>query len=233
MKKIIALVIILSVVVIQSCDYAHSNVQTLITDDCGVSWKVVKAGESVPKRLGVCAYKVTVPDYPMQGESKFRTAFKDRVLANIEVTYDYTITNPISFINEAKYLGKANSGSDDSSNSSAAYETAENAVIDKRIKEVTRDLLIHEDIVEFSQADFEDKLLVEVNKLLEPKGINLNFLSFVPIPEEQTRLAIDVVTASKIYKSKDLEEIGKAVSSARAGATKIEVSVGKDMPIVE
>lgn len=225
MNRLSLMILLLVIVVIQACDYAHSNVQTLITDDCGVSWKLIAAGESVPKRIGICAYKVTVPDYPMQGESKFRTAFADRVLANIEVTYDYSIIEPIAFIAEAKYLGKANTNSDDLSNSSAAYETAENAVIDKRIKEVTRDLLIHEDIVEFSQADFEDKLLKKVNELLSPKGVKLNFLSFVPIPEEQTRLAIDVVTASKIYKSKGLEEVGKAVSTARAGATKVEVLV--------
>ena len=35
---------------------------------------------------------------------------------------------------EAKYLGKINSDSDDEANSSKAYETAENSVIDKRIK---------------------------------------------------------------------------------------------------
>ena len=35
---------------------------------------------------------------------------------------------------EAKYLGKINSDSDDAANSSKAYETAENSVIDKRIK---------------------------------------------------------------------------------------------------
>jgi hypothetical protein len=226
MKKLVWLV--LAVGILQSCDYAHSNVQTLITDDCGVSWKIIKPGESVPKRIGVCAYKITIPDYPMQGESKFRTAFKDRVLANIEVTYDYSITEPIAFINEAKYLGKPNTGSDDSSNSFAVYETAENSVIDKRIKEISRDLLIHEDIVDFSQADFEEKLLTEVNKLLETKGVRLNFLSFVPIPEEQTRLAIDVVTAAKIYNSKGLSEVGKAVSSARAGASRIQVVVQKD-----
>lgn len=226
MKKILG--IALAAVVAQACDYAHSNVQTLITDDCGVNWKIIKPGESVPKRIGVCAYKITIPDYPMQGESRFRTAFKDRVLANIEVTYDYSITQPIAFINEAKYLGKPNASSDDASNSFSVYETAENSVIDKRIKEVSRDLLIHEDIVDFSQADFEEKLLTDVNKLLEAKGVRLNFLSFVPIPEEQTRLAIDVVTAAKIYNSKGLTEVGKAVSSARAGASKIQIVVQKD-----
>jgi hypothetical protein len=229
------LIFILSLITIffQSCDYAHSNVQTLVTDDCGVTWKVIKAGQALPKMIGVCSYKVTVPDYPMQGESKFRTAFKDRVLANIEVTYDYSIINPILFIGEAKYLGKANSQSEDQSNSSSAYETAENAVIDKRIKEVVRDMLFHEDIVEFSQADFEDKLLKEVNKMLAEKGVQLNFLSFVPIPEEQTRLAIDVVTASKIYSGKNLQEVGKAVLAAKAGANKIEVNVASEKPAKE
>ena len=212
-------------VAIQSCDYAQSNVQTLITDDCGVSWKLIQPGESVPKRIGVCQYKVTVPNYPMQGESLFKTAFKDRVLANIEVTYDYSITDPIHYIGEAKYLGKANSASDDETNGAGVYETAENSVIDKRIKEAARDLLITEDIVEFSQAEFEDKLLKVVNKMLEPKGVQLNFLSFVPIPEEQTRQAIDVVTAAKIYKAQGLDELGRSVATARAGATRMQVTV--------
>lgn len=206
-----------------SCDRAQSNVQTLYTSNCGVSWTLIKAGETLPKGIGMCSYKVTVPDYPMQGESIFKSAFKNRVMAKIEVTYDYSITNAIQYVGEAKYLGKINSDSDSEANSSKAYETAENSVIDKRIKEIARDLLINEDIVEFSQADFETKLLDDVNKLLVSKGVKINFLSFVPIPEEQTRQAIDIVTAMKIYDSKGLTEVGKAVASARAGATKVTV----------
>ena len=229
MKRKLAIVCLAFVCAqMQSCDYAQSNVQTLITDDCGVTWRLIQPGQSVPKRIGVCAYKVTVPNYPMQGESRFKTAFKDRVLANIEVTYDYSITAPIAYIAEAKYLGKANTASDDESNAASIYETAENSVIDKRIKEASRNLLINEDIVEFSQAEFEDRLLKEVNQMLAKKGVQLNFLSFVPIPEEQTRQAIDVVTAAKIYKSQGLEELGKAVATARAGATKVQMSVQKE-----
>lgn len=216
-----------------SCDRAQSNVQTLYTSNCGVSWQLIKAGETLPKGLGMCSYKITVPDYPMQGESVFKSAFANRVMAKIEVTYDYSITDAIEYVGEAKYLGKINSDSDDEANSSKAYETAENSVIDKRIKEVARDLLINEDIVEFSQAEFEATLLNEVNKLLDKKGVKLNFLSFVPIPEEQTRQAIDVVTAMKIYESKGLTEVGRAVSSARAGATKVEVIVQKDEKVPE
>lgn len=226
MKKLIA--VLLTVAVLQSCDYATSNVQTLYTSDCGVTWKLIKAGESIPKAIGMCSYKVTIPDYPMQGESKFKTAFKDRVLANVEVTYDYAITNGIQFISEAKYLGKSNTASEDQTNASSAYETAENSVIDKRIKEVARELLIEEDITDFSQSDFEDRLLTAVNKLLQTKGVELNFLSFVPIPDEQTRTAIDVATASKIYKAKGLIEIGEKVLAAKAGATRVSVTVEKD-----
>lgn len=231
MKKLLSL-LFLPLLILQSCDRAQSNVQTLYTDNCGVSWKLIKAGETLPKGITMCSYKVTVPDYPMQGESIFKSAFANRVMANIEVTYDYSITDAISYVGEAKYLGKINSDSDSETNSAKAYETAENSVIDKRIKEVARDLLINEDIVEFSQAEFESKLLEEVNKLLLTKGVKINFLSFVPIPEEQTRQAIDVVTAMKIYESKGLNSVGQSVASARAGAAKIEVKV-EQQKIVE
>lgn len=223
-----AFALIAIVVTLSSCDRAQSNVQTLYTDNCGVSWKEIKAGETLPKGIGMCSYKVTVPDYPMQGESTFKSSFTNRVMATIEVTYDYSITDGILYIGEAKYLGKINSDSDDEVNSSRAYETAENSVIDKRIKEVARRLLIEEDIVEFNQNEFENKLETEVNELLKTKGVKINALSFVPIPEEQTRQAIDVVTAMKIYTSKGLTEVGKSVSSARAGATKVEVKVEKE-----
>jgi hypothetical protein len=209
--------------VLQSCDYAQSNVTTLVTDDCGVNWQVIKAGQSIPKGVGMCHYKITIPDYPMQGESRFKATFKDRVLADIEVTYDYSIIDARAFVSEAKYLGKANSNSDDETNSSKAFEMAENSVIDKRIKEVARDILVNEDIVDFSQSDFEDKLLKNVNQMLSVLGVQLSFLSFVPQPSEQTSQAIDVATAMKIYESKGLQEVGKSVITARAGATKVTV----------
>lgn len=234
MKKLILLMsMTIFVVGLNSCDRAQSNVQTLYTSNCGVSWELIKAGETVPKGIGMCSYKVTIPDYPMQGESIFKSAFANRVMAKIEVTYDYSIIDAKAYIGEAKYLGKINSDSDDAGNSAKVYETAENSVIDKRIKEIARDLLIGEDIVEFSQAEFEAKLLDDVNKLLITKGVRLNFLSFVPIPEEQTRQAIDVVTAMKIYASKDLTVVGQSVSSARAGAPKITVTVQKDEVVEE
>lgn len=206
------------------CDKGSANVQTLITDDCGVTWQLIPVGKAIPTRLGVCQYKVSIPDYPMQGETMFKTSFKDRVLANVEIAYEYSIVDGIKFIGEAKYIGKANSESDDKANSAKQYESAENTVIDKRLREVTTELLINEDIVEFSQSEFEDKLFARANELLKDKGIVLNFLSFVPTPEEQTRMAIDAMTAARVYETKGMLDFGKQMAIAKAGAAQINVN---------
>lgn len=207
---------------LSGCDYAHSNMQTLVTDDCGVSWTLIPAGQTVPKSPSPCHYKITVPDYPMQGEVKFKTSFQNRVLATVEVSYDYSIVDAVKFIGEAKYLGSTG-------NNASNYESAENAVIDKRVREVVTTLLVNEDIVDFSQAEFEDALLQAVNESLAPKGVRLNFLSFVPVPEEQTRLAIDMMTAMKVYESRGLSDLGAQVAVARAGACSVTVQ-GQQSP---
>ena len=209
----------LLLVALTSCDYAQANVNTLVTDDCGVTWKLIAAGKSVPKGVAnPCFYKVTIPDYPMQGDSRFKVVFAENVLASLDVSYDYTITNPMSFIQEAKYLGKTNSAE-----VGTQFEAAENTVIDMRIKDAVRGRLSKEDVVTFSPSDFEDLLLPELNKLLQPRGVTVNFLSLVPVYDEQTAQAVDVATAMKIYTSKNLEKLGEQVIANRAGASKVVV----------
>jgi len=50
--------------------------------------------------------------------------------------------------------------------------------------------------------------------------------------DEQTRQAIDVSTAMKIYQSKGLEQLGAQVISQRAGATKVTVENRVEPPSV-
>ena len=66
-------------------------------------------------------------------------------------------------------------------------------------------------------------LLHESNKVLEPLGVHLNFITLTFDLDEQTRQAIDVCTAMKIYQSKGLNEAGAKIMEARAGATKITI----------
>jgi len=144
--------------------------------------------------------------------------------------YEYEIVDPLKFISEAPYLSKTNSDGDEVSADNSRFESAENSIIDKRVKDIARELLLDIDLVEFDQSEFEDTLLDVVNKALEKRGVRINYLSFVPTPSEQTEQAIDVATAMKIYESKGLQEVGKQVIVNKAGATKIQVNVKGDKP---
>ncbi len=224
LKKIWSLVIIGILLILPGCYYAKSNQQVVVSDDCGVTWKKINAGESVPRGgVNPCYMKVVIPNFPMQGESKFITNLKDKVRTVTHIDYDYSIIEPLAFIKQAKFLGKANTDADDSDALGSNFEGAENMVIDKRIKEVAKNLFVDEDIVELDQSDLEDKLLLESNKILEPLGVKLNFITLTFDLDEQTRQAIDIATAMKIYRSKGMENIGSEVMKERAGATKISV----------
>jgi len=191
-----------------------------------MSWSKVDAGDAVPRgTVNPCYMKVVIPNYPMQGESKFVCNLKNKVRAVSMIDYDYSITDPLKFIKQAKYLGKRNTDADlDAALSDAAFESAENAIIDKRIKEVAKDMFIQEDIVELEQSVLEDRLLIACNVILADFGVQLNFITLTFDLDEQTRQAIDVCTAMKIYDSRDLTDIGKLMMVSRAGATKISVN---------
>ncbi len=222
-------IIILGVIILQSCNYAKSNQQVVVSDDCGVTWKKINAGESVPKGgMNPCYMKVVIPNYPMQGESKFVSNLKGRVRVSVHIDYDYSITNPLAFIKQAKSLGKANADADSEQAIDSNFEGAENMVIDKRIKDIAKDIFIQEDILELDQSDLEDKLLQLSNKTLTDFGVNLNFITLTFDLDEQTRQAIDVSTAMKIYTSKSLDDVGKLIMVSKAGATKINIENKSD-----
>jgi hypothetical protein len=226
MKQILFVLGVASMLLtLQSCDKSQANVRTLISNDCGVTWEIIPAGQTIPKRFTACELKTTIPGAPMTGESHFKTNFANKVKTNIDMDYEYEIIDPVKFITEAPYLAKSNSDADEISMDNSRFESAENSIIDKRIKDIARDLLLNIDIVEFDQSEFEDTLQTQVNKALSDRGVHINFLSFVPTPSEQTEQAIDVATAMKIYESKGLMEIGKQVIANKAGAAKIEMNV--------
>jgi len=228
-KRIWTFLIVGVVIMLQGCHYAKSNQQVVVSADCGVTWTKINAGEAVPREgVNPCYMKVVIPNFPMQGESKFVTNLKDKVRTVTHIDYDYSIVEPLAFIKQAKFLGKANADADDASAIGTNFEGAENMVIDKRIKEVAKNLFIEEDIVELDQSDLEDKLLTESNKILEPLGVKLNFITLTFDLDEQTRQAIDVATAMKVYRSRNIESVGLDVMKARAGATKITTEIKTD-----
>lgn len=213
MKSLTLSIIAIAVFLFSSCaKKSMANQQTLVTADCGTTWKLIAPGQSIPncKINCQCSYDISLPNYPMQGNANFKFAFKGNVLAEVEISYDYEITDPLLFIKEAKYLGKPNN-SETTGLSDKNFELAENSVIDVRIREVAREILSGEDVVTVSPADVEDKIFKAVNIILAERGVILNSLSLVTKFDGLTATAIDRVTANKIYNNHGMDINGNVV----------------------
>lgn len=216
---------------LSACNYAKSNAQVLYTGDCGVTWRAIPTGTRVPSTVTFCEYTTSLPDYPMQGGAEFLTQFEGNVLVKVQIGYDYQITDPLKFIQNAKFLGKIRDKSGDSSEDVQAsgstgtsqYETAENVVIDIRLRELVTNGTKAADIVKFNPSTFEDELFKKANEVLGERGVTLNSITFVTMPEDQTRMAIDSATAMAVYESKGMGELGRDLVKARAGATQVNV----------
>lgn len=227
MKRITtALIIATASILTTGCARTPSNVHVISTTDCGASWTKLDVGSSVPKHTGnPCGYTVALPNWPMAGDAKFKTQFAKKVLSKATLTYTYVITNPLAFINEARYLGKMGGSLELSAESTGErYEMAENIIIDKLLREVTTDLTRELDVVDANPAEIEDAIFKKAKDALDKKGVTLSDLALVIENDEQTRLAIDAATAVRVYEAAGIGEVGKQVMAARAGATQITVN---------
>lgn len=206
------------------CARAPANVQTIVSDDCGITWRVIPVGSAVPAGIGNgCFITNTVPNYPMTGESNFRGTFNNQVRVNINSSYDYTIIDAGKFIKLARFVTRAGTNNNDSS----VWDQAESIVIDRLLREVANspEFLLKEDVVDFNQGEFEDRLLTELNARLADRGVQLNTFTFVVTPDDQTRNMIDIAAALRVCQTipETTSETCDAIITARAGAARISV----------
>jgi len=222
--------VIAAALLLTACSRTPSNVHVISTTDCGASWTKSDVGSRVPKHASnPCGYNVALPNWPMAGDAKFRTQFSKKVLSNATLSYTYVITNPLAFINEARYLGKMGGSLEISSDTAGdKYEMAENIIIDKLLREVTTTITRDLDVVDANPAEIEDAIFNAAKETLDKKGVTLSDLALVVENDEQTQLAIDVATAIRVYEAAGVGDIGKTIMSARAGATKITVNAPKE-----
>lgn len=234
MKFLTALLVSTALLLASGCGRAVSNVQTIISDDCGENWRVIPVGDTIPARVGYCALKVTIPNYPMAGESNFIGTFGNNVRVNVNSSYDYTIIEPLKFIQAARFIGRQNSDGDDPANGATMWDTAEGIVIDRNLRELANSekFLRSQDIVDFSQGEFEDSLLIKLNEALKPRGVQLNTFTFVVTPDDQTRNMIDTAAALRVCESiKGLSPTTcQEIIKARAGAPHISLSSTMEKP---
>lgn len=220
------IIIATTAILATGCARTPSNVHVISTTNCGAAWEKLDVGSSVPKHTGnPCGYTVALPNWPMAGDAKFKTQFAKKVLSKATLSYTYVITNPLAFINEARYLGKMGGSLELSAESTGErYEMAENIIIDKLLREVTTDLTRELDVVDANPAEIEDAIFKKAKDALDKKGVTLSDLALVIENDEQTRLAIDAATAVRVYEAAGIADVGKQVMAARAGATQITVN---------
>jgi len=163
----------------------------------------------------------------MAGDARFKTQFAKGVLSTAGLSYTYSITNPVAFVSEARYLGKMGGSLEISAESvGARFEVAENIIIDKLLREITVDLTREMEIVDANTALIEDAIFEKSKATLDKRGVTLADLALVIENDDQTRLAIDAATAVRVYTAAGIPEVGKQIMAARAGATQITVHAG-------
>jgi len=209
----------------QSCSqYAKTNQQVVYSEDCGKSWNIVQSGQAVPKgHMNRCFIKETMPGFAMQGSLEYYVLFTNQVKVQMDAAYDYEIFDPLKFMNYAKTLGKANSTADGAAEDNQRFESAENRVIDVRIKKITSDQFQTVDVVKHDINQLEEDYQKLINEDLAERGVRLTILELVPDYQSQTKGAIDAYNALRIYKSNDMEELGKQIMVSKAGAPTIVV----------
>lgn len=224
-SSLLALLLLSGSQSIESCTYAKVNQKVLYSEDCGVNWKEVAAGNRVPSGTGnPCFVKETMPGYEMQGDMDFFVLFKDQVKVKIKLNYSYLIEDPILFMKSAKKLGKTNADADEAQDDNERFEGAENRVIEIKIKKVTSDEFPKEDVVAHDMNALELKYVDLVNNELKARGVHITTFEMVPDFQLLTQQAIDAANADRIYTSKNMQDFGRQITLARAGATQIIVN---------
>ncbi len=213
-----------------ACSRAPSNVHVIATSDCGAKWEKIATGGAVPKHTGnPCGYNMAIPNWPMSGEADFKTQFKGGVLTRSRLSYTYAIIEPLKFIDNAAYLGKMGGSLEISAESvGTKYEMAENIIIDKTLREITTEITREAEIVDANPAEIEDAIFKKIADVLAVKGVVISDLALVLEPDEQTRLAIDVATAMRVYENAGIKDAGKEIAVAKAGATKVTVNTAEE-----
>ncbi len=224
-SKIITLVAVAAMALSQAaCTRAMANKQTMITHNCGKTYSLIEAGQTVPQTMGMCSWIISIPDYPMPGDANFRTSFDGNVVVSAKLDYTYVIADAKSFLGNARYLGKPGSDANDDGNSSA-YELAENVVIDKLLRDVTNDILREQSVVTYDASAVETELVTKANEALRSKGIQIQTMALVIQAGPHTQDAIDTTTAMQVYQASGLSDLGRQVMVSRAGAPHITTNV--------
>lgn len=223
MKKFIFnALLILTLLHLSSCrPSVNPNEWVVSTATCWNTMTVSKAGDVIPRLITPCDRMVILPATELAADFTGETKFIGKVGGKVNVTYQWRITDPITFIQSAKSITSSQTNEDHKIDPSA-LEVIENTVVDKMLIDLIREytpnkeagideLEVEKDLNKLSESQFKNRG-VEIYNM----SININYT-------EQTEEAIDVISALKFYERNNQLELGREVIKSKAGATKIKI----------
>jgi len=189
------------------------------TGTCWNTMSVTKAGDYVPRLYTTCDRMVILPATFMAADFKVETKFANRVAGTVNLTYQWRISDPIKFINNAKSITSSPTGTDKRIDVEA-LESIENSVVDKMIMDVIREytpsrsagldeLTVEKEVFDLCKTRFADRG-VEFASM----SVNVNF-------SNQIEEALDVISALNFYTAAGEAALGREVIKAKAGSANI------------
>lgn len=226
MRKFVILAI---VGLLASCKASvNPNEWVVSTTTCWNTLSVLKAGSPIPRLVTACDRVVILPATELAGDIIVETKFggKSRVAGKLNMTYQWRITDPQTFIASAKSITSSPTSQDHKIDPNA-LEGIENSVVDKMLADIIREYTptIEPSDVDELKMEKEIEMLAKskIHRCIEFSGISLN-VDFSP----QTEEALDVMSALKFYESNGQLELGKEIIKQKAGATKVIIQQAAD-----
>jgi hypothetical protein len=224
--KFIATILTLFALLFTSCrPSVNPNEWVVSTATCWNTMTVSKAGDFIPRLITACDRMVVLPATELAADFTAETKFDGRVGGTVNVTYQWRIVDPITFIQSAKSITSSPTTEGNKIDPNA-LEAIENAVVDKMLVDLIREytptkeagideLEVEKDLNKLSETEFRNRG-VEIYNM----SINITFT-------QQTEEALDVISALRFYERNNELELGREVIKAKAGATKVTVDTQK------
>lgn len=200
----------------------NPNEWVVSTATCWNTMTVSKAGDMIPRLYTTCDRMVVLPATYLSMDFNCETKFQNRVAGKINFTGQWRISDPITFIQNAKSITSSSTDEGNKINVNA-LEDIENGIVDKMlidlIREYTPDKEAGTDELEIEK----DLDRLAKTKLLN-RGVEFTNISINVNFSNQTEEALDVISALKFYEQNGQAEIGRKVIEAKAGATNINIT---------
>ena len=223
MKYLSILFVLLTTLLLSSCmPSANPNEWIITTTTCWNTISVLKAGSPIPHLYTTCDCMIALPSSELGMELECETKFAGRAAGIVSVSGNWRISDPEIFIQNAKSLVSSTTSEGHKVNPDA-LEEVENRVVDKMWKDVIRELTPKMQVINLSEKEIEDSLLVLANTKLTGRGVSFSGMSVNVDFSPQTEEALDAASALQIYNDLEQEELGKEIIKAKAGATTITI----------